>query len=548
MDVKLPERNFIHEFQAHHDHARTPEKQDVKTHDHQVRWIVPTQVIRIGRPSQRRKRPQRRTEPCIENIRFRPQIVGSALRTGTGRSFRNDHLATLPAGPYRNPMAPPKLARNAPVVNAVHPIEIDLAVVFGNDADVSLLNRADCGLCQRLHPHKPLFGQNRFDHGLAAAANTDAESVFFLFFQKASGAKVVEDLFASFVTVHAFVRAAILRDARLFIQNPQFRQVVALSYAVVIRIVRGGYFHSARAKVRIDKFIGDDRDHAFEQREHKPAANGPAISLIRGIYGDGCIAEHRFGTRCGNGDITAVLKWITNVPEFAGALFMANFQIAHRGAATGTPIDDVGTAVNQAFFVKPRKNFEHRAGVFGVHREALARPVNGSAKALHLLTNPAAALLLPLPAAFEEFFPPHFEPPALALSSPRSQCSRTAFKFGKRLAPDLLLHNHLRSDCGVVGSRKPQHVFAAHTVPSHQNVNLRMFEHVPDVERTSDVRWWNYEAETRPGWVAGRPVEFLLNPHPRPVGFNGFGRIYFGNFCLNAHSQPQYVQFAAETR
>src|SRR5579884_2929238 len=288
--------------------------------------------------------------------------------------------------------------------------------------------------------------QPRGLRALAAAANTDAESVFFLFFQKASGAKVVEDLFASFVTVHAFVRAAILRDARLFIQNPQFRQVVALSYAVVIRIVRGGYFHSAGAKVRIDKFIGDDRDHAFEQREHKPAANGPAISLIRGIYGDGCIAEHRFGTRCGNGDITAVLKWITNVPEFAGALFMANFQIAHRGAATGTPIDDVGTAVNQAFFVKPRKNFEHRAGVFGVHREALARPVNGSAKALHLLTNPAAALLLPLPAAFEEFFPPHFEPPALALSSPRSQCSRTAFKFGKRLAPDLLLHNHLRSD------------------------------------------------------------------------------------------------------
>src|SRR5579885_3469954 len=99
-------------------------------------------------------------------------------------------------------------------------------------------------------------------------------------FSKRPGAKVVEDLFASFVTVHAFVRAAILRDARLFIQNPQFRQVVALSYAVVIRIVRGSNFHSAGAKLRIDKFIGDDRDHAFEQRKHKPAANGPAISLI----------------------------------------------------------------------------------------------------------------------------------------------------------------------------------------------------------------------------------------------------------------------------
>ena len=49
------------EVQAHHDHARVPEKKDVVAADQQARGIERAQVLGVVRPAERGKGPQRRS-------------------------------------------------------------------------------------------------------------------------------------------------------------------------------------------------------------------------------------------------------------------------------------------------------------------------------------------------------------------------------------------------------------------------------------------------------------------------------------------------------
>jgi hypothetical protein len=72
-------------------------------------------------------------------------------------------------------MAPPELARNAPVVDVVHPVEIDLFVIFGREANGLVavgigLDGGDGFLGKRLNLDEPLCGEARLDDGFAAVA------------------------------------------------------------------------------------------------------------------------------------------------------------------------------------------------------------------------------------------------------------------------------------------------------------------------------------------------------------------------------------------
>jgi len=60
MDVSIPERHVFHEMDAHHHHARHPERDDVVAGHEHTRRVVRLEILgRVG-PSEGRERPQRR--------------------------------------------------------------------------------------------------------------------------------------------------------------------------------------------------------------------------------------------------------------------------------------------------------------------------------------------------------------------------------------------------------------------------------------------------------------------------------------------------------
>ena len=111
MDVNFPERDIVHEPQAHHDHSGNPEKDDVEAGDQHAARIEPGQAFRALGPSQRGEGPQRGREPGVEHIlvlgqrNLRPQ-PGS--RSGICL-IQSDMDAAVGVVPCRYPVTPPEL-------------------------------------------------------------------------------------------------------------------------------------------------------------------------------------------------------------------------------------------------------------------------------------------------------------------------------------------------------------------------------------------------------------------------------------------------------
>ena len=52
-------------------------------------------------------------------------------------------------------------------------------------------------------------------------------------------------------------------------------------------------------------------------------------------------------------------RGVANLPEFAQLLLVHHLEIGDRRLAAGTPIDDVGSAIDQALFIEPDKGLAH---------------------------------------------------------------------------------------------------------------------------------------------------------------------------------------------
>jgi hypothetical protein len=159
---------------------------------------------------------------------------------------------------------------------------------------------------------------------------------------------------------------------------------------------------------------------------------------------------------------------IANLPQLSGHVFVLHFEIGDGRAAARAPVHDVLAAIDQAVFIEADEHLAHGARKIFVHGEIFAVPVDGCAEALHLVEDGAAVELFPLPHALDEFF--------------AAQVAALLAFFG-----EMALDHHLRGDAGVVGAGQPERDEAAHAMPAHDDVHLRLVEHVAHVQAAGDV-------------------------------------------------------------
>ena len=287
---------------------------------------------------------------------------------------------------------------------------------------------------------------------------------------------------------------------------------MAPSHLEIVRVVRGRHFDGARSEFAVHGSVGDHGNLAIHQREKKLLADQMLIALVRGIYRHGGIAQHGFRARGGDDDRFARAHHrIANVPEMAVALLVDRLEIAQGRLATRAPVDDVPASIDQPFVVKAQKSFQNRAVERRIERELFARPIAGVAQANHLLLDRAAAVRLPFPnAPFELFASESFAREALL----------GQFAF----------HDDLRRNAGVVHARQPQRVFAAHAVPAREHVDLRVLEHVADVDVAGDVRRRNDDRKHVAGRICIGAEQFLLHPSLGPARLNQLRLVNFGEF------------------
>src|ERR1035437_10798372 len=90
--------------------------------------------------------------------------AGGWVDTGDG------DLATVGAVPCGDAMAPPELARDAPVVDVLHPLEVGLLVHLRRKAGVLLADGLFGLVSQRLNLDEPLCREARLHDPLSSGA------------------------------------------------------------------------------------------------------------------------------------------------------------------------------------------------------------------------------------------------------------------------------------------------------------------------------------------------------------------------------------------
>ncbi len=193
---------------------------------------------------------------------------------------------------------------------------------------------------------------------------------------------------------------------------------------------------------------------------------------------------------------------------------MLHLDVGDCRLAARTPVHHVLPAIDQSLFIQPDEHLAHRARKIFVHREIFAIPIDRCAQPFHLVENRAAVELLPLPHALNKFL--------------ASQIA-AFFAFFREIA----LHHHLRGDAGMVRSRQPQRDKATHAVPAHNNVHLRLVEHVAHVQAAGYVR---RRQQQREHWTRlalrrrGHGEEFFFDPVLGPARFNRARLVGFRQF------------------
>ena len=110
--------------------------------------------------------------------------------------------------PRRNAVAPPDLARDAPVLDVAHPFVIGFGPVLRDEFNPSLFDGFDGLGREWADPHVPLIGQKRFDHGAGAVAARDHEFVVLDLFEQILGFEVSDDLLACLESVEPLIGCA----------------------------------------------------------------------------------------------------------------------------------------------------------------------------------------------------------------------------------------------------------------------------------------------------------------------------------------------------
>ena len=229
-------------------------------------------------------------------------------------------------------------------------------------------------------------------------------------------------------------------------------------------------------KVALDVLVGDDRQPPAEERQDRVAADQVAVPLVVGVDGHRRVAEERLGSRrrhadprVGVGGAVLALEVIADRPERAGLFAVDVLEVADRGQAARTPVDERLAAIDQPGVPQPLEGDADGARAPLVHGESLAAPVQAGAEAAQLVADDRARLVHELPHALEVPLAPE-------------RRARLA------LGGDDLVEHELRADAGVVDARQPERVVAAHAVVADHDVLHDERQGMPDVQRAGDVR------------------------------------------------------------
>ncbi len=396
-------------------------------------------------------------------------------------------------------MPPPDLAADAPILQAGHPVVIDLRPAVGVEFHLAIGDDLLAFLHARVF-EEPLLAQAALDGHVGALGVAEVVLIRLLFEEAANLREQLGGAFAGGEALHAGeVLASEFVQHAVRMHDIDGGQAVTLRDLKVGLVMRGRDFQHAGAEGEIDMLVGDDGQQRliFDwQRTVDVFADEMRIALVLRIHGDGLVARDDLWTRGGDGEPGAgFLDDFDFEVIHDGVLRLHDdLLIAQRGEGGRAPVHHALATVDEALFVEIDEH-THDAGVVVVVKgEALAAPVAGGAELLELLDDDAAVLFLPLPDLRHE-----------ALAAQIVAVLDDALLFQR------FLDDVLRGDAGVVGAGQPEHFLPQHAGAAGEDVLDGVVQYMAEREDARDVRRRDDDGVSR-----------ALLAHTSGIGFKAF--------------------------
>ena len=174
MDQHILERALSGLLQRREHHADDPEEDDVVACHEDIGRIEVPELRCIIRPAQCRERPEGGGEPGVKGIRILREMSAAALRAHIRRSASSDNdFSAIIAVVCRNPMSPPQLSGNAPVLDILQPVRVCFFKVLRHEIQIVSLHDLKRCLRHLVHLHKPLRLEHRLNRRVAAVVRSD---------------------------------------------------------------------------------------------------------------------------------------------------------------------------------------------------------------------------------------------------------------------------------------------------------------------------------------------------------------------------------------
>ena len=242
---------------------------------------------------------------------------------------------TVGAIPNRNPVAPPQLSRNTPIVHVVDPIEPAGCLAFRMDDGITAAYRFRCHLGKAIDFNPPLLGQAWLDgllRALGVAHRVDVGAD--LLHNPALFPQRLRDSLPRLIPIHAIELGSCVRNMRGLIQDHGHIEVMALPHREVIGVMSRRDLHSTRTEFRIDIIVGNDLHHAaFDKGMRQLFTDEIFVSIIVRVDGNRDVAQHRLNTRRRDNDVRLVVveRTVADGNELTFIVGVHDLNIGDRG-------------------------------------------------------------------------------------------------------------------------------------------------------------------------------------------------------------------------
>ena len=359
-------------------HSRYPERDYVISGNECVCGVEVSEILRFLRPAEGRERPESRAEPCIERVLILLHGL-SALRADRYGSFAYDFVLTvlIRAVVCGNAVSPPELTGDAPVADILHPAQICVLEVLRDKLKLAALYNFDSGFCERLHLNEPLLRAARLYNGMTALTGADIVDMSLCLYEKPLCFKIGYHSLSCLVSVHSGVFSAVfLVYRRVIVHDVDYRQIMAKTYFIVVRVMCGSYLYDARSEIHFDIFIRNDRYLTVGERELYHFPDYALIAFVIGMNSYRGIAEKCFGTRGRDLNIAAsVGERIVDMPEVTLLFLIHALDIRYRGLAARAPVYDALAVIYEPLLIIIDEYLLYGVGTALVKSKALTFPV-----------------------------------------------------------------------------------------------------------------------------------------------------------------------------